>query len=148
MEQTSHSSLKRPLRQRDALSARVGKGLPKNSRNGTGTHITEAKLNVRIPELVGQKHSHLILRWKTTTESPIKVGDSVQVFLKIETEKRGKRSSNRPGLTLDPVNRTVAVLGSRGRKITAAIEDVRPAISIAELAGAAQGVIYELDKDR
>ena len=88
----------------------------------------------------------LILRSKTIEETPIAVGDMVQIFVKDSKEKRGKWSQSMPVLSYDLSNRTVTVPGSKGRKVCAAVEDVRPSICANELASAVQDSIDELDR--
>ena len=80
------------------------------------------------------KHKlNLILRSKSTTDLHLKVSDLVQVFIKLQNEKRGKWSYPKPILGYDHASRIVTVPGQSGRKIKAAVEDVRFAIIDDEL---------------
>eukprot|EP00171_Calliarthron_tuberculosum_P022021 IDg22021t1 len=56
-------------------------------------------------------------------------GDLVQIHVKLQNQKKGKWSSNKPVLSYDHDSRTVTVPGSKGKTVQAAIEDVRPALS-------------------
>ena len=67
----------------------------------------------------------MILRSNSVQPSPVKPGDLVQVFYKLEKEKRGKWLSPRTVLEIDQNAGIVKVPGSMGRTISAALEDVR-----------------------
>ena len=103
---------------------------------------------IRAREVLKAKRKlNLILKSKSTEEIPVKVGDIVQVYIKLQNEKRGKWSSPKPVLCYDHKSRTVTVPGQNGRKINAALEDVRNAISENELATKYQEPIDALDLD-
>ena len=70
----------------------------------------------------------LILRSKAVNEVPLTVGEAVEVYQKKEHEKRDKWSDFRPILSINHDARSLKVPGRRGREVTVAFEDVRPAI--------------------
>ena len=88
---------------------------------------------------------NLILKSKSKSDLPIKVGDQVQVFIKLQNEKRGKWSSPNPVLSYDRKSGTVILPGKNGRKINAAIEDILLAIRDNDLAIKYQESIEKLD---
>ena len=65
--------------------------------------------------------------------APGQIGDLVQVYIKLQHEKRGKRSNTKPVLSYDKISGTVTVPGQNG-KVTAAVEDIRFIITKNELA--------------
>lgn len=71
----------------------------------------------------------------------------VQIFVKAHHEKRGKWSQNMLVLAYDITNRTVTVPGSKGRTVSAAIEDIRTAVCENELATAVPDAINEIDRN-
>ncbi len=64
----------------------------------------------------------------------MKIGDIFQVFIKIQHEKRGKWSIPKPVLSYDERFGIDSVAGQNGRKINAAVDDVRFAVVDDELA--------------
>ncbi len=70
----------------------------------------------------------------------------VQIYTKNQHEKRGHWSSSKPVLSYDHEARTITVPGSGGRRICAAIEDVRIAGPEDELSTAIQDSIDNLDE--
>ncbi|PXF44011.1 hypothetical protein BWQ96_06244 [Gracilariopsis chorda] len=62
----------------------------------------------------------------------------VQMFVKHQNQKRGHWSSAKPVLSNDRASRTVTLPGANGRNLSAAIEDLRPAVSKDELAATIQ----------
>ena len=94
--------------------------------------------------LIAKRKLNLILRSKPTKDVPLSVGDQVQIFIKLPNEKRGKWSGSRPVLSYDISSGIVTVPGSRGRTISAAIEDVRHAIVDNDLAQKIQEAIDQL----
>ena len=95
--------------------------------------------------IMAKRKLNLILRSKATSEAPVKVGDLVQVFIKLQHEKRGKWTSAKPVLSYEKASGIVTVPGQNGKKIKAAVEDVRFAISDDELAVKYQEAIDVLD---
>ena len=87
----------------------------------------------------------LILRSKSIAETPVNAGDLVQVFIKLQHEKRGKWTSAKPVLRFDKASGIVTVPGQNGKTIKAAVEDVRFAISDDELAVKYQEAIDAVD---
>jgi len=94
--------------------------------------------------LIAKRKLNLILKSNATHDIPLASGDLVQVFIKLEKEKRGKWSSPRPILTFDKPSGIVTVPGSNGKVIKAAIEDTRHAIYENSLAKTIQEAIDEL----
>lgn len=74
-----------------------------------------------------------------------KSGDIVQIFFKLENQKRGKWLSSRAVLSNKKDNGTVTVPSSTDRTISAAIEDVLPAIIDDDIAATVQSGIDEID---
>jgi len=95
--------------------------------------------------LLAKRKLTLIMRPKSTSEPTIHVGDLVQVFHKLEKEKRGKWLSPRTVLSIDREAGIVSVPGADGRKICAAVEDVRAAIVDDEFAQMVQETRDSLD---
>lgn len=85
--------------------------------------ILEAHENLKA-----KKKPTLILRSKATSDESFKPGNIVQVFIKKGNEKRGKSSGDKVVLEYDHDSRIVIVPGSGGRRIRAAVEDVRAAL--------------------
>ena len=132
----------------DVLSAQeLAKGYSRPLESGVIPKSLSQDLIDAHQTLLAKRKLTLILRSKTFDEIPIAVGDLVQVFIKKQNQKRGKWSQNKPVLAYDFPNRTITVPGSNGRKICAAIEDVRPAIRDNELAAAVQDAIDEMDRN-
>ena len=90
---------------------------------------------------------NLILSSKSTAEPPVHVGDYVQIFVKLQGQKRGSWSDPTPVLAYDPESRIVTVPGAYGRTRQAAIEDTRLAVCDNELASEIQREIDELSAD-
>ena len=96
-------------------------------------------------ELKAKRKLNLILSSKSISEAPVNIGDLIEVFIKLENQKRGTWSNPLPVLSYDPDSRTVTVPGAHGRQRKIAIEDVRHAISVDNrLAVAIQAAIDEL----
>jgi len=98
------------------------------------TRPIEAGVSLKsLPEEIVRAHDTLmakrkltkILRSKSVQEEQISSGDMVEVFIKREKEKRGKWSAPKPVLEFDPMSGIVVVPGTSGKKISAAVEDVR-----------------------
>lgn len=68
-------------------------------------------------KLLAKRKLTLILRSKAVKNLPIHVGDTVQVFIKHQNEKRGKWSDDKPVLSYDHQSRTVTVPGKEVRTI-------------------------------
>ena len=103
------------------------------------------ELRIAQHELKAKRKLNLILSSKSITEAPVNIGDLIEVFIKLENQKRGTWSSPLPVLSYDPDSRTVTVPGAHGRQRKIAIEDVRHAISVDNsLAVAIQAAIDEL----
>ena len=79
-------------------------------------------------QLQARRKLALILRSKAVTEIPLSVGDVVEVYQKKEHETRGKWSDPRPIISINHDARSLIVPGRRGREVTVAFEDARPAL--------------------
>lgn len=108
--------------------------------------LTLAKLVHAHDELKAKRKLTLMLRSKVTRDSVVELGDLVQVFVKEGKDKRGKRLSTRVVLSVDNDFGIVSVLGSSGRPISAAAEDVRIAIVDDELAVCISETNDQLDR--
>lgn len=94
--------------------------------------------------LVAKRNLTLIIRSKPTRDIGVSVVDLVQVFIKLEKEKRGKWTGPKPVISYDKISGTVTVPGTSGRVIKAAVEDVRQAITDNALATSIQEAIDDL----
>ena len=113
----------------EVLSAQeLAKGYSRPIEAGAKPKLLSLDIVDAYQTLFAKRKLTLILRSKTIEETPIAVGDMVQIFVKDSKEKRGKWSQSMPVLSYDLSNRTVTVPGSKGRKVCAAVEDVRPSI--------------------
>ena len=84
--------------------------------------------------LIADGKLDLILKIKSTTVDPVRVGDLVQFLIKQLDDKREKCSSVKSVLFYDKQSSIEAVSGQNGLTIKAAVEDVRFAITDNELA--------------
>lgn len=87
----------------------------------------------------------LILWSKAISDIPLTVGDIRQVFIKHQHQNRGHWSSKKPFLSYEHATPTVTVPGAHSRKLPAAVDDTRPAVSKDELAASIQDPLDELD---
>ena len=76
-------------------------------------------------KLQAQRKLNIILRSNAISDSPIQVGDSVQLYIPGSHGKKGKLLLPRPVTSYDLKSRNVTVPGSNNRLLTAGIEDVR-----------------------
>ena len=106
--------------------------------------IPEDLLNSR-DIIMSKRKLNLILRSKSKTDTPVKIGDIVQVFVKLQHEKSGKWTNPKPVLNYDKQTGIVEVPGQNGRKIKAALEDVRFAVTDNEFAIKYQETVDSLD---
>lgn len=90
-----------------------------------------------------KKILNAILRSKVTKDSIVKQGDLVQVFCKLQNAKRSKGLTPRNVTSVDKDTGAITVPGARGKPISAAIEDVRIAVSDDELC---QTVLESVDE--
>lgn len=95
--------------------------------------------------LIAKRRLTTILRCKNFTHHLPKVGDMVQVFVKLEKYKRGGWFSPRDVLSMDAESVVVTVPGAWKCTISAAIENVRPAVVEDDLSFLAQESIDALD---
>ena len=77
--------------------------------------------------LLNKRRLNLILHSNAVSPPPIKTGDTVQVYYKLEKEKRGRWLSPRTVLEVNQETGVIKVPGSYGHTISAALEDVRVA---------------------
>eukprot|EP00171_Calliarthron_tuberculosum_P001315 IDg1315t1 len=130
----------------DVMSANeLAKGYTRPILTGQVPEIVPNELLEANSKLQAKRKLTLILRSKSTSSPPISIGDTVQVYIKRENEKRGKWSSPKPVLEYDKISHTVSVPGNNGRKIRAAVEDTRVAIQDNALAVAVQEAIDTLN---
>lgn len=113
----------------DVLSAKeLAKGRTCPVTPGPAPVIDSHALINTQKELVSRRKLTLIMRSKSVKDTPVSVGDLVQVSVKQQFDKRGKWLSSRPVLSYDVKSRTGTVSGSNVRAISGAIEDFRPAM--------------------
>lgn len=72
--------------------------------------------------LIAKRHLTTLLHFKNFTRHLPKVGDMVQVFVKVHEEKRGGQLSPRAVLSTDTASGAVTVPGARNRNKSDAIE--------------------------
>ena len=96
-------------------------------------------------QLKARRKLALILRSKAVNETPLTVGDMVEVYQKRDSEKRGKWSSPKPLLSVNHSARSVNVPGRNGREITVAFEDTRAALPQQSFAQLVQDGLDTLD---
>lgn len=117
--------------------------------------VTQDSYPAIVPDGIIQARNDLVAKRKLTktlksraiTEHGLMVADLVQVFIKKQIDKRGKRSTSNPILSFHRPSGTVSVPGKRGHVIKAAIEDVRPALKSDTLACAIQDTIDHMDSN-
>ena len=112
----------------------LAKGFIRPIVTGTLRRLVPKDIVTARETLIAKSKLNLILKSKLTSVSPIRVGDLVQVVIKLQNEKREKVSDLRPVLPYDKKSDAITVQGQNGRKIIAAAEDVRLAITDNELA--------------
>ena len=101
---------------------------------GTLPKIVPQDLLIARETLMAKRKLNLILKSKSRMVAPVRIGDLVQVFVKLQHEKRGKWSNAKPVLSFDKVSGTVTAPGQNSRTIKAAVEDVLFAITDNEIA--------------
>ena len=84
--------------------------------------------------LMAKRKLNLTLKSKSTSVAPVQVGVLFQVYIKLQHEKHGKSSNPKPVISYDKMSGTITVPGQNGKKLTAAVEDIRFAITDNELA--------------
>ncbi len=130
----------------DVCSAyELAKGFSRPIETETTPKIIPVEIMKARDAIMAKRKLNLILRSKSTSDLPLKIGDLVQVFIKLQHEKRGKWSSTKPVLSYDKRSGIVSVAGQNGRKINAAVEDVPFAVVDDELATKYQEAIDTLD---
>ena len=97
------------------------KGFTRPIESGTLPKIIPQDVREAGATLRAKRKLNLILKSKSTTTVPIKVGNLVQIFIKLKNEKRGKWSSGKPVLSYDKISGIVTVPGQNGRTMNAAI---------------------------
>ena len=88
-----------------------------------------------------------ILRSKAIDNTPVAIGDLIEVFVRHGKNKKGKWLSPRCVLSIDPRSGSLTVPGSSGRTITAAFEDVRAAMNTDSFATIVQESIDTLERE-
>lgn len=113
----------------DVASANeLAKGYTRPIVTGSFFHVPD-DVRAAHQELIAKRKLNKILRSNAVKDTPVKVGDMVEVFIRLDNQKRGKWSQPKPVLKYDLPSRTVTVSGAKGRYVKAAIEDVRHALS-------------------
>ena len=126
-------------------SHELAKGFTRPAESGNlPKTVTEDVFKAR-ETIMAKRKLNLILRSKSIQEPPVKVGDLVRVCIKLQHEKRGKCTSAKPVLSYDKASGILTVPGKNGKKIKAAVEDVRFSIVHDELAVNYQDAIDTLD---
>lgn len=99
-------------------------------------------------KIIAKRKLNMILRSKAIdTKMPVKIGDSVQVFVRNAANNRGKWLSPRPIVEIDRRSETVTVPGSHGHKIIASFEDIRTVPCDDEFARLVSESLDELDDE-
>ncbi len=130
----------------DVMSANeLAKGYARPIRSGDSPTDIPKDIIDAHDALQARRKLTLVLRSKSVHETPVQVGDTVQVFFKRDHEKRGSWSAPRTVLSYDHSSRTVTVPGKNGRTVSAAVEDVRAALPENDLAKSIQESIDTLD---
>lgn len=88
----------------------------------------------------------LILRSKAVKEIPLSIGDSIEVYRKIDKQKRGSWIP-KTIMKLDHQSRTIVVPGKKGKTITVSIEDVRLPIEDHEFSRIVSDGLDKMDGD-
>ena len=110
---------------------------------------------ISIPDELQEAHRELkakrklkkVLSSKSVQDIPVHAGDIVDVFVKLENQKRGKWLREKSVLSYDPKSRSISYAGKNGRMANAAIEDVRLSLSNDGLAKSIKDAIDTLDED-
>lgn len=96
-------------------------------------HILPTSLPDEILSTHNQLHAacklNRILRSNTLAQKKVKVGDLVQIYVKLEAQMRGNWYMPTPVLKYNESSQTVTVAGQKGRYVNAAVEDTRHAIA-------------------
>jgi len=130
----------------DVMSSQeLAKGYTRPVESGNVPRIVPKEIREAHENLKAKRKLTLILRSKATTDEKYESGDMVQIYVKKGNEKRGKWSGDKIVLSYDESSRSVTVPGGRGKRIIAAVEDVRPAIQKDSFAKLVQESIDELE---
>lgn len=130
----------------DVMSAsELAKGYTRPVFNGKTPILVPDEIINAHQILKAKRKLTMILRSKICKQERFTPGQLVQVFIKQGKEKRGKWTGDKPVLSYNEDSRAVTVPGANGRKIVAAVEDVRAAIKKDSFAFAVQESIDELD---
>ena len=98
-------------------------------------------------DLEARRRLTRILRFKTTTDVAFAPGDTVDVYIKDGTSKRGKWILGRSVLSVDKAAWTVTVPSLTGRPISVAVEDVRASVNDQSLADLIRQASDQVDDD-
>lgn len=79
--------------------------------------------------LLAKRKLAKILRSKALVEPLVTIGDMIDVFIKLENEKRGKWFSSKIVLAYDHESGIETLAGAASKPMTAAVEDNRPSIT-------------------
>ena len=131
----------------DVCSAQeLAKGYTRPATIGSFIAIVPQEILQAHDDLLAKRKLTRILRSKTGSDIPVKVGDTVQIFIREQKDKRGKWSLPKVILEFDHYSGTVTVPGKNGKTVKAAIEDVRLALSENTFASAIQDGIDTLSR--
>ena len=92
------------------------KGFPRPLFPGTLPKIVPEDLVTARQTLTAKRKLNLILKSKSTSVAPVQIGDLVQVYTKLQHEKRGKWSNPKLVLSFGKISGTVTVPGRNGKK--------------------------------
>lgn len=131
----------------DVASAHeLAKGYTRPVINGSVPSCVPSEILDAHANLLAKRKLTLILRSKATAYEDFSPGSVVQVFIKTGKEKRGKWSGNKVVLAFDRASMIVAVPGANGKKINAAVGDVRAALPKSCFSTVVQDSIDVLDR--
>lgn len=131
----------------DVASAHeLAKGYPRPVLNGSIPMKCPKEFLETHENLKAQRKLTHILRSKSVQDKEFSPGPFVHVFIKKCNEKRGKCPSDKLVLAYNHESRTATGPGSNGKRIKAAVEDVRVALPSDSLSREVQDSIDLLDR--
>lgn len=102
------------------------RGVSKPIMQGKGTIKILDRLIKPHEPIIAKRKLHLMLRSKSPdTNITLKIGDLVQLFIKVPTDKRGKWTNPHPLVHYEKRVEAITVPGSNGKTISAAFEETR-----------------------
>ena len=82
-----------------------------------------------LDTLPAKRKLNLIFRSKSIEDPPVKIGDLVQFFIKLQNEKRDSWKEAKTVIRYSKSSGIVAVPASKGKKVNTSVEDVRFSIT-------------------